>query len=125
MMSKVFVSHASEDKEIAVQLAQCLKQRRIEVWLDDWELTLGDSLRRTIEEAISQASFGIVIISPAYMRKNWPIRELDGLFALETAERKLILPVLHNVRHDEIRRAWPMLADRLSCSTDRLETGAF
>ena len=119
-MSKVFISHAGEDKEtVAIPLAQLLKQRGIEVWLDEWELTVGDSLRRKIEKAISEASFGIVIVSPAYMRKTWPARELDGLFALETAGRKLILPVLHNIREDEIRRVWPMLADKLSCSTDR------
>jgi hypothetical protein len=47
------------------------------------------------------------------------MRELDGLFSMETLERKLILPVLHNLHHEEIRRHWPMLGDRLSCSTDR------
>ena len=119
-MSKIFISHASEDKEaVAAPLAELLTQRGLSVWLDQWELTLGDSLRRSIEEALSQASFGVVILSPAYLRKLWPIRELDGLFSMETVDRKLILPVLHNIRHDEITRRWPMLSDRLSCSTDR------
>jgi hypothetical protein len=31
----------------------------------------------------------------------------------------MILPVLHNIRHDELMREWPMFGDRLSCSTDR------
>ena len=61
---------------MAAPLAQCLNRRGIDVWLGEWELTLGDSLRRRIEQAISEASFGVVIMSPAYMRKNWPIREL-------------------------------------------------
>jgi hypothetical protein len=47
------------------------------------------------------------------------MRELDGLFSMETVERKLILPVLHNILHEEITNRWPMLSDRLSCSTDR------
>jgi TIR domain len=119
-MSKIFISHASEDKEeVALPLAELLKRRGLDVWLDQWELALGDGLRRSIENALSQASFGVVILSPAYSRKVWPMRELDGLFSMETLERKLILPVLHNMRHDEIRRHWPMLSDRLSCSTDR------
>ena len=100
-------------------LAQLLADRGLSVWLDQWELALGDSLRRSIEQALSEASFGVVILSPAYLCKLWPMRELDGLFSLETADRKLILPVLHNIRHDEIVHHWPMLSDRLSCSTDR------
>lgn len=119
-MSKIFISHASEDKEeVALPLAELLTRRGLDVWLDQWELALGDGLRRSIERALSQASFGVVILSPAYSRKVWPMRELDGLFSMETLERKVILPVLHNMRHDEIQRHWPMLSDRLSCSTDR------
>jgi hypothetical protein len=119
-MSKIFISHASEDKEaVAAPLAELLTQRGLTVWLDQWELTLGDSLRRSIEQALSQTSFGVVILSPEYLRKLWPMRELDGLFSMETPDRKLILPVLHNLRHDELTRRWPMLSDRLSCSTDR------
>lgn len=119
-MSKIFISHASEDKEeVALPLAELLMRRGLDVWLDQWELTVGDGLRRSIEQALSQASFGVVILSPAYLRKRWPLRELDGLFSMETGEGKLILPVLHNIHHDEIRLRWPMLSDRLSCSTDR------
>jgi len=119
-MPKIFISHASEDKEaVAMPLAERLRQRGLDVWLDQWELTVGDSLRRSIEQTLARASFGIVIVSPAYMRKMWPNRELDGLFALETMDRKTILPVLHNIRHDELMREWPMFVDRLSYSTDR------
>lgn len=100
-------------------LAEILKRRGLDVWLDQWELTLGDSLRGTIEKAISQATFGVVIVSPAYIRKLWPSRELDGFFGLETQQRKLILPILHDIGHAELARWWPMLSGRLSCSTDR------
>lgn len=48
------------------------------------------------------------------------MRETDGLFSMGATRRKLILPVLHNIRHDElVTKHWPMLSDRLNCSTDR------
>lgn len=119
-MAKIFISHASDDQEtVAVPLADRLRQRGLEVWLDQWELTVGDRLRETVENALSKASFGVVIVSPAYMRKLWATRELDGLFRRETFDRKLILPILHNLSQDEVSQRWPMLGDRLSCSTDR------
>ena len=45
----VFVSHASEDKEFARALAEGLSKKGLSVWFDDFELKVGDSLRRSID----------------------------------------------------------------------------
>ncbi|MEP7216067.1 MAG: toll/interleukin-1 receptor domain-containing protein [Anaerolineaceae bacterium] len=46
-MRDVFVSHASEDKdEVARPLARALSDAGLAVWLDEYELTLGDSVRQ-------------------------------------------------------------------------------
>lgn len=117
-MAKIFISHASEDKEdVALPLAELLRRRGLEMWLDQWELALGDGLRRSIEQVLSQASFGVAILIPAYSRKVWPMRELGGLFSMETLERKMILPILHNLHHGEIGHRWPMLIERISLYT--------
>ena len=47
-----FISHASEDKEGFVRpLAQALEARDVSVWFDEFTLTVGDSLRRSIDRA--------------------------------------------------------------------------
>src|SRR5215470_2670445 len=90
----VFLSHASEDKtDVALPIAQRLKDHGLTVWIDAFELTLGDSLRRSIERGLSRSSFGVVILSPAFFAKEWPARELDALLAYEDSGRKVILPV--------------------------------
>lgn len=82
MKYDVFISHASEDKEeVAQPLAEQLKQVGLEVWLDEFELKLGDSIRRKIENGLAESRFGIVILSPDYFRKEWPQKELDALIA--------------------------------------------
>ena len=49
----VFISHASEDKEeVARPLARALQEEGYCVWLDDNELSLGDSLRLKIDEGL-------------------------------------------------------------------------
>ena len=100
-------------------LAARLEKDGVRVWLDANELTLGDSLRRTIDHGLAQSRYGLVILSPAFFSKAWPQNELNGLFALESARSKVILPVWHQVDSDFIARYSPLLADRLGISTSR------
>jgi TIR domain len=62
----VFISHAVEDNEtIARPLAQALMARGMSVWFDEFELKLGDSLTRQIDDGLRNSRVGIVILSPA------------------------------------------------------------
>jgi len=114
----VFVSHASEDKEsFALPLAEALRAQGLKVWFDAFTLTVGDSLRRSIDRGLAQSRFGIVILSEAFFRKHWPQLELDGLVARESAGVKVILPVWHGVNEHSIRLHSPLLADRVAVSS--------
>ena len=115
----VFLAHASEDKdEVARPLAEALKQFGLSVWYDEYSLRLGDSLRQSIDDGLSQAKFGIVVLSPSFFEKSWPQWELDGLVAREVkAGKKLILPVWHKVDHDAVLQYSPPLADKVGVST--------
>ena len=114
----VFISHASEDKEeIAKPLATALTNRKLRVWYDDFTLTVGDSLRRSIDRGLSQSKFGIVILSEAFFQKHWPQLELDGLVARESMGKKVILPVWHRLDASQIRQHSPLLADRVAVSS--------
>ena len=116
----VFVSHASEDKDDFVRpLVQGLTARGLKVWFDEFTLTVGDSLRRSIDRGLASSRFGIVVISRNFLRKEWPQKELDGLVAREIDSRKIILPVWHNIDAATIRSYSPLLADRLATSSDK------
>jgi hypothetical protein len=116
----VFVSHASEDKkEFARPLAQALKDQGLRVWFDEFTLRVGDSLRRSIDKGLAHSRYGVVVISPAFLSKEWPQKELDGLIAREVDGRKVILPVWHNIDAATLRQYSPMLADRLATSSSK------
>lgn len=116
----VFISHASEDKaEVVMPLAKLLEQRGLSVWLDAHELQLGDSLRRSIDRGLGASAFGVVVLSRAFLRKEWPSRELDALVAFEDAGPKKILPVWHQIEHRDVVQYSPLLAGRLAVSTAR------
>jgi hypothetical protein len=114
-----FISHASEDKkEVVIPLYNYLKKSGLRIWYDNAELTIGDSLREKIEEGLAMSRFGIVVISKTFLLKKWPQRELNGLFSLEEENNKVILPVWHNIDKSEILKYSPILADKLSASTN-------
>ena len=120
MTYDVFISHASEDKEgVARPLARHLEALGLRVWLDECELTLGDSLRRKIDTGLAQSTFGIVVLSPAFFAKEWPNKELDGLVAREDGGNKVVLPIWHNLSATEVARFSPLLAGKIAVSTSR------
>lgn len=116
----VFISHASEDKDsFARPLAEALEAAGVSVWFDESTLTIGDSLRRSIDKGLARSRYGIVIVSEAFLSKDWPQRELDGLVAKEDDGGKVVLPVWHNITVSEVRRHSPTLADRLAISSSK------
>lgn len=122
-MWDVFISHASEDKEsVARPLATRLAEAGVQVWLDAHTLTLGDSLRRKIDEGLAGSRYGLLVLSPSFFSKQWPQQELDGLLAREEVQGKVVLPVWHQVTHADVVCRSPILASRLAVSTgDGLE----
>lgn len=115
----VFISHASEDKyEIARLIRENLVSHGFKVWMDEDNISLGDSLRSSIDIGLSKSRFGIVILSPDYIKKQWTNRELSGLLARENNGSKIILPVWHRVKPEDILDYSPILADRLAISTE-------
>lgn len=116
----LFISYASEDKDaIAQPLADALRLQGITVWFDDYELTLGDSLRQTIDRGLANSRFGVVILSSFFFAKEWTRRELDGLSARETlGDGKVILPVWHGIDAAYVRQFSPLLADKIAVKSD-------
>ncbi|MGK7956440.1 MAG: TIR domain-containing protein [Crocosphaera sp.] len=115
----VFICHASEDKETLVRpLAEKLTVLGVNIWYDEFRLTIGDSLRRSIDKGLSQSRFGIVVLSPSFFAKNWTQYELNGLVNREVNEdTKVVLPLWHKVSKDEVRRYSPSLADKIALNT--------
>ena len=114
----VFICHATEDKdEVARPLADALVAKNLRVWYDEFELRIGDSLRRKIDQGIARSRFGVVIISSGFFAKDWPQYELDGLVTREMTGEQEILPLWHGVSKDEVIRYSPSLADKLARST--------
>jgi hypothetical protein len=114
----VFISHAAEDKEAVVRpLAVALAERGLAVWYDEFELKVGDSLRRRIDAGIARSRFGVVVVSTSFFAKSWPQYELDGLVTMAISGKQVILPLWHEISKDEVIRHSPSLADKVALRT--------
>ncbi|MGA9851490.1 MAG: toll/interleukin-1 receptor domain-containing protein [Gammaproteobacteria bacterium] len=116
----VFISHASEDKDDFVRpLAKALMAKALNVWYDEFTLKVGDSLRRSIDNGLGNSKYGIVVISPSFLAKDWPQKELDGLVSRERDGQKVILPIWHKIDESGVRSYSPILADRFAALSKR------
>lgn len=114
----VFISHASEDKDTVVRpLANALLQRGLKVWYDEFELKIGDSLRRKIDKGLANSRFGIVVLSRSFIRKGWTNYELDGIISKAVSGEQVMLPIWHEITKKEIVDYSPSLADKVARNT--------
>jgi hypothetical protein len=94
-MARVFISYAAPDRVLALRLAQDMTQFGHQVWLDLWQLGVGDSLVRGIGDGLTQAEYLIVLLSPHATQSAWMEREWEVLASIEITQRRtMILPVL-------------------------------
>ena len=114
----VFISHASEDKDEVVRpLANALISRGLSVWYDEFEMKIGDSLRRKIDRGLANSRFGVVVISRDFIRKGWTNYELDGIITRTVSGEQIMLPIWHNITKNEVVDYSPSLADKVARNT--------
>ncbi|WP_086747624.1 toll/interleukin-1 receptor domain-containing protein [Streptomyces scabiei] len=117
MRPRVFVSYASEDRDVAKPIALSLKERGFDVWFDEFMIRVGDSLMESIDRGLRECDFGVVLLSQEFFMKQWPKRELAALLAREDSNAPSLFPVWHNLTVSDVLNYWPTLADRLAVST--------
>ena len=117
---ELFISHASEDKAGLVRnLAQRLRHWGVKVWYDEYSLSPGDSLSRSLDRGLAATRYGLVVISEHFLVKPWTEYELRGLTTKEVFRRdKVIIPVWHGVTAEDVAAFSPSLADKVAVVTD-------
>jgi hypothetical protein len=88
--SKIFISHAWEDKAFVRRLEAELKVAGAEVWVDHTGVRGGDNLPERISEALAWCNTVLLIWSEAASQSHWVKLEWTNALAL----RKTIIPCL-------------------------------
>ena len=91
----IFISYNHKDAGFVDNLARLLVAGKHHVWIDRWELSLGDSLTQKVQSALTSANAILVIISKNSIESEWCKRELAaGLTREATEKTTLVMPCI-------------------------------
>lgn len=111
-MKDLFICHSSKDKPFVRLIGRTLKSFGVKVWLDEWELRVGDSLHTKIEDGIKDSSFMLVVLSKNSLNSQWVKRELNSGLSLELNKKNIyVIPALVDISASEMPL---MLTDKVA-----------
>ncbi len=93
---KVFISHASEDKErFVLEFAKKLRSKGVDAWVDKWEIKPGDSIvEKIFEEGIKNCDVFIIVLSKYSANKKWIKEELNSAVIKRIEGKTRIIPII-------------------------------
>jgi TIR domain len=113
----VFLCHAWDDRQgTAKELHDLLESKGVSVWFSEKDVGLGVPLLRAIDKGLANSKVGIVLVTPALLRRL-PIegiadKELSALLA-----RDRLVPIVHDTTYEALREVSPLLGSRSGLST--------
>lgn len=113
----VFLCHAWDDRKgAAKELHDLLESRGVSVWFSEKDVLLGSSLLREIDKGLAKSRVGIVLVTPALLRRvtdeGIADKELSALLA-----RDLLVPIVHDTTYEALREVSPLLGSRSGLNT--------
>ena len=113
----VFLCHAWDDRQgAAKELHDLLESSGVRVWFSEKDVALGVPLLRAIDKGLANSKVGIVLVTPALLRRlpteGIADKELSALLAGER-----LVPVVHGTTYEALREISPLLASRSGLNT--------
>ena len=113
----VFLCHAWDDRGgAAKELHDLLESRGVSVWFSEKDVALGTPLLREIDRGLAKSRVGIVLVTPALLRRlqgeGIADKELSALLA-----RDLLVPIVHGTTYETLREVSPLLGSRSGLNT--------
>ena len=112
-----FLCHAWDDRQgAAKELHDHLESQGVSVWFSEKDIVLGASLLREIDKGLANSRVGIVLVTPAFLRRvqaeGIADKELSALLA-----RDLLVPIVHDTTYEALREVSPLLGSRSGLNT--------
>ena len=106
MKYKLFLSYSSKDKAIVKKIVSALNGLGIQLWFDEWEINVGDSIATKIREGLKESSYLLIVLSTNSVRSPWVEKELNIALMKEIESKNVVImpALLDNCEIPEIIR---------------------
>lgn len=105
-----FISYCKENKTIAQYIFFKLTDMGFQIWFDDKDIKLSSNIKDTILSGLNQSKFVLAVISPHYLKSQWPLQELNITIQKEAKEnRNILIPFIYNIDTKNIENNRPEL----------------
>jgi hypothetical protein len=92
---RMFLSHSSKDKDQVRRLALDLQEAGVAVWLDEWEILVGDSITQKLQVGLDECSYLAIWLTEHSVKSKWVEKEWQSKFHQEiTSGAVTVLPLL-------------------------------
>gem|GEM_PF-1401803 len=122
---RVFISYAHrDDADWTRQLAADLEADGLDVFLDQWDIALGENFVQGLDQALESATAGLIVFGRSTRDSNWVRTEIAALLDREQRGQIVLIPVLR----DDVPlpallskyspadfRSWPSASEYQSC----------
>ena len=106
----LFISYASEDEAYARELSSHLRYLGLSIWFAPLSLKIGDKLLDSINTGLLASEYGLLLLSPQYLAKQWTGYELDVLHRQYIEDQKKLFPLWHGVDKSQVHQWNPGLS---------------
>lgn len=89
---RIFLSHASADKPLARRISNYLLERRINVWLDEVDIRVGESIPEKVADGLASSAAICLLVSKAASSSQWVAREYNSFLHEAIHGTKVIIP---------------------------------
>lgn len=96
---KIFISHASSDTWVARQIAEHIRRRGADTFLDVDQIPVGDDFRAHILDLEPDCAELLVLLTPWSMKRPWVLFELSCFIHA----RKRVVCLLHGLTAEQAK----------------------
>jgi hypothetical protein len=94
-IGSIFLSHSSKDKQMVRTLANELTKWGINVWLDEWEIKVGEPIVQKIQKGLKDCEYIGVWLTKNSVESQWVEREWQSIYQEEVSQNRVkVIPLL-------------------------------
>jgi hypothetical protein len=91
---RVFIIYAKEDLDKARQIAELLKERGLEPWLDVDQIEAGQIWKSTLDEALDNSAMAVVLSSENFSKSSLAMDELNRALGKMESKDRMTSPII-------------------------------